>query len=177
MWRGCSGWVIESASLQCPTQFKSPWSLYKKNNLDWDFKHHYFKSFLSQLFDTIKYFFHSSLKYVLITSTFFKCFPPFSVHTLSHFILCFSALSVLWFLWLLLLCFQYFQCFDSNFYHSYVFQILDDKITFSKHNCCLKELGHLNELCILIDKHRCPKELVSNLTPQDLTAYAEMWNM
>ncbi|XP_060065709.1 N(G),N(G)-dimethylarginine dimethylaminohydrolase 1-like isoform X2 [Ylistrum balloti] len=60
------------------------------------------------------------------------------------------------------------------------YSVLDEKITYVKHRQDITEMskarGTLSSMVLFISKHRLHKEMISNIGPQDLTAYTEVSN-
>lgn len=64
----------------------------------------------------------------------------------------------------------------------FLFQVLDEKITYAKHKIQLSEIeksgGVLSNLVLFLKKTSLPKEIVSTITSRDVTMYSEvnfMW--
>lgn len=76
----------------------------------------------------------------------------------------------------------FYGCNGVNHRNVFLFQVLDEKITYAKHKIQLSEIeksgGVLSNLVLFLKKTSLPKEIVSTITSRDVTMYSEvnfMW--
>lgn len=72
----------------------------------------------------------------------------------------------------------FYDCNGVNHRNVFLFQVLDEKITYAKHKIQLSEIeksgGVLSNLVLFLKKTSLPKEIVSTITSRDVTMYSEV---